>query len=111
VVREGFQSVEWNESEEEIEDRCLRLGESILRPMRESILQVQEGERIRDDVRIRVKDESTIYRFRMYLERLGLDVIFSPPERIGDEYVVNIRKMNKSTTDKTLGIIEGQLWS
>jgi putative ATP-dependent DNA ligase len=111
VVREGFQSVEWNESEEEIEDRCLRLGESILRPMRESILRVQEGERIRDDVRIRVKDESTIDRFRMYLERLGLDVIFSPPERIGDEYVVNIRKMNKSTTDKTLGIIEGQLWS
>jgi len=41
VVREGFQSVEWNESEEEIKDRCLRLGESILRPMRESILRVQ----------------------------------------------------------------------
>jgi putative ATP-dependent DNA ligase len=47
----------------------------------------------------------------MYLERLGLDVIFGSPEPIGDEYVVKIRKVNKSTTDKTLGIIEGQLWS
>lgn len=111
VVREGFQSVEWNESEDEIRERCLRLGESILRPMRESILHVQGGERLWEDVRIRVTDESTIDMFRMYLERLGLDVIFGTPERVGDEYVVNIRKMNKSTTDKTLGIIEGQLWS
>ncbi|WP_292464905.1 RNA ligase [Methanolobus sp.] len=111
VVREGFQSVEWNDSKKDLERRCLMLGESILMPMRESIMHVQEGERLWEDVQIRVREVSTIGKFRMYLERLGLDVIFGSPEPIGDEYVVKIRKMNKSTTDKTLGIIEGQLWS
>jgi len=74
-------------------------------------MHVQEDERLWEDVQLRVREESTIGKFRMYLERLGLDVIFGSPEPIGNEYVVKIRKMNKSTTDKTLGIIEGQLWS
>ncbi|WP_406656049.1 RNA ligase [Methanolobus sp. ZRKC2] len=111
VVREGFQSFEWNESEEELKKRCLRLGESILRPMIQSIREVQRNERISDEVRIRVRDRDTIYKFKSYLERLGVDVIFSSPERIGDDYLVRISKINRSTTDKTKGIMEGQLWS
>ncbi|MBN2110132.1 MAG: RNA ligase [Methanosarcinaceae archaeon] len=112
IVREGFQSVEWNENEEELRERCLRLGESILRPMIRSIREVQMDELISDDVRIRVRDRGTIERFRSYLERLGIDVVFGPPERIEDEYLVRISKINKSTTDKTKSIIiEGQLWS
>ncbi len=111
VVREGFQSFEWNESEEELKQRCLRLGESILRPMIRSIREVENNKRISEDVRIRVKDRDTIDRFRSYLERLGVDVVFSDPERIGDEYLVRINKVNQSTTDKTKSILEGQLWS
>jgi len=111
VVREGFQSAEWNESEEELMERCLRLGESILRPMRKSIEEVQDGARIADDSRIRVKDKKVIDEFKSYLERLGLDVVFSPAIKVGDEYIVDIKKINNSTSDKTLGIIKGQLWS
>ncbi|WP_406660290.1 RNA ligase [Methanolobus sp. ZRKC3] len=111
VIREGFQSVEWNETEEEFMARCLRLGESILRPMGRSVRQVQDGERIADDSRIRVKDEKTIDAFKSYLQRLGLDVVFSPVRKIGDEYLVDIKKINDSTSDKTLGIVQGQLWS
>lgn len=111
VIREGFQSVEWNETDEELRERCLRLGESILRPMAESIKQTQSGDRIADESRIRVKDKKVISKFKFYLERLGLDVVFSPVRKIGDEYIVDIRKINNSTSDKTLGIINGQLWS
>jgi putative ATP-dependent DNA ligase len=111
VMREGFQSVEWNDTEDELRARCLRLGESILHPMADSIKQVQNGQRISDDARIRVKDEKIINEFKSYLERLGLDVVFSPAQKIDDEYVVDIKKINNSTSDKTLGIVQGQLWS
>ncbi len=111
VIREGFQSAEWNETEEELMERCLRLGESILRPMRESIKEVQQGTRVADESRIRVKDKKTISEFKFYLERLGLDIVFSPARKVGDDYIVDIKKINNSTSDKTLGIIRGQLWS
>ncbi|WP_094227573.1 RNA ligase [Methanolobus psychrotolerans] len=111
VVREGFQSYEWAESEDEFQKRCQRLGESILRPMKETIKTVQNGERISDSFQIRVRDKKVIYKFKSYLERLGLYVMFEMPERQGNEYVIKIRKINKSTNDKTLAMLEGQLWS
>ena len=111
IVREGFQSVEWNESEEEFKKRCLQLGESILRPMKESIIKVRDGERVAEEFTIRVKDKATISRFEEYMRRLGMDIIFSEPKIVGNEYLVRITKVNKSTSDKTLAMWEGQLWS
>nr|WP_321496933.1 RNA ligase [uncultured Methanolobus sp.] len=111
VIREGFQSHEWNESEEDFRERCLRLGESILRPMKSTIEQVESGERISDDFRIRVKDREAIFKFRDYLDRFGLYIALGEIERVGDEYVVEVRKVNKSTNDKTVAMLEGQLWS
>jgi putative ATP-dependent DNA ligase len=111
VIREGFQSYEWNESEEEFRERCLRLGESILRPMKKTIEQVDSGERIAEEFRIRVNDKETIFKFRDYLNRFGLYIDLVEIERKGDKYVAEIRKVNKSTNDKTLAMLEGQLWS
>ena len=111
IVREGFQSVEWNESEEEFKKRCMQLGESILKPMKESIIKVRDGERVAEEFTIRVKDKATISRFEEYMRRLGMDIIFSEPKIVGNEYLVHITKVNKSTSDKTLAMWEGQLWS
>ncbi|WP_342303703.1 RNA ligase [Methanolobus sp. ZRKC5] len=111
VVREGFQSYEWKENEEDFQKRCLRLGESLLNPMKKTIAQVQAGQRISDDFKIRVGDKETIHKFRSYLQRFGLYVAFEIQEKKGDEYIINIRKVNKSTNDKTLAMLEGQLWS
>ncbi|WP_370573324.1 RNA ligase [Methanomethylovorans sp.] len=111
IVREGFQSVEWNESEEEFKKRCLQLGESILRPMKESIIKVRDGDRVAEEFTIRVKDRATISRFEEYMRRLGMDIMFSEPKIVGNEYLVHITKVNKSTSDKTLAMWEGQLWS
>ncbi len=110
VVREGFQSVEWDENKSELQKRCLQLGESILRPMIESIKQVSDGTRIADDVQIRVKDLGTISTYQDYLRRLGVDAVFSEPEIVGDEYLVKIKKLNQSTNDKTESMCKGELW-
>ena len=110
IVREGFQTVEWKENEEEFKKRCMRLGESILSPLRESIRGVKDGQRLYEEAKIRVRDLKTVKDFEDYLKRLGVDVIFEEPEAIEEEYLIKIKKINKSTSDKTLAILQGELW-
>ena len=110
IVREGFQTVEWNESESEFEKRCMQLGKSILNPLRESIKNVKEGHRLYEEARIRVRNLKTVADFQEYLNRLGVDAIFEEPQFVGGEYLITIKKLNKSTTDKTQAIWQGELW-
>jgi putative ATP-dependent DNA ligase len=110
IVREGFQTVEWNENETEFEKRCMQLGKSILDPLRESIRDVKEGQRLYEEARIRVRDLKTVADFQEYLNRLGIDAVFEEPQVVGGEYLINIKKLNKSTTDKTQAIWHGDLW-
>lgn len=110
IVREGFQTVEWDESEAEFEKRCKQLGKSILSPLRESIKSVAEGHRLYDEARIRVRDLQVVTDFQEYLNRLGIDTIFEEPHFVGGEYLITIKKLNKSTTDKTQAIWQGELW-
>ena len=110
IVREGFQTVEWDENEAEFKKRCTQLGESILGPLKESIRNVKDGERLYEEVRIRVRDPKTATEFENYLKRLGVDAIFEAPQPTGNEYLINIKKVNKSTNDKTQAVWEGELW-
>ncbi|PWB50703.1 MAG: RNA ligase [Candidatus Methanoperedenaceae archaeon] len=111
VCREAFQSVEWDENEESITKRCRELGESILLPMISTIKKKKAGERIAENVQLRVKNLKTIAEFEDYLRLLGVDAVFGHPEKIGDEYLVRIRKIHQSTNDKTETILGGQMWS
>jgi putative ATP-dependent DNA ligase len=110
IVREGFQTVEWKENEEEFKKRCMQLGESILSPLRESIIGVKDGQRLYEEAKIRVRDLKTVKDFEDYLKRLGVDVIFEEPQAVEEEYLIKIKKMNKSTNDKTQAILQGDLW-
>lgn len=110
IVREGFQTVEWNENEIEFEKRCMQLGESILGPLRKSIRSVKEGQRLYEEARIRVRDLKTAADFEEYLKRLGVDAIFEEPQSVGEEYLIIIKKINKSTNDKTQAIWQGEPW-
>ncbi len=111
VCREAFQSVEWDENEESVRRRCRELGESLLLPMIFTIKKKKAGERIAENVQIRVKNPGTIAEFEDYLRLLGIDAVFEPPEKTGDEYLVRIRKIHQSTNDKTETILGGQMWS
>ncbi|HLB69954.1 MAG TPA: RNA ligase [Candidatus Methanoperedens sp.] len=111
VCREAFQSMEWDEDEESRRKRCLRLGESILLPMIETIKKKKNGERIAEKVQIRVKNLKTALDFETHLRVLGVDAVFEEPEQIGDEYLIRIRKIYHSTNDKTESILRGEMWS
>ena len=110
IVREGFQTVEWNEEETEFKKRCMQLGESILSPLRRSVRNVKNGQRLYEEVRIRVRDLKAASDFEDYLKRLGVDALFEEPQPVDDEYRITIRKLNKSTNDKTQAIWEGEPW-
>ncbi len=111
VCREAFQSVEWDESEESRRKRCQRLGESILLPMIDTVRKKKDGGRITETVRVRVKNLKTAKDFEEHLRLLGVDAVFEKPEKIGNEYLIKIKKIYRSTNDKTESILRGELWS
>jgi putative ATP-dependent DNA ligase len=111
VCREAFQSVEWSEDEKSLRRRCIQLGESLLLPMIKTINKKKDGERIAENVQIRVKSLETVKEFEEYLKLVGVDAVFEEAEQIGNEYLVRIRKMHQSTNDRTEAILGGQLWS
>jgi len=110
IVREGFQAAEWDESEEELRERCLRLGESILKPMVNTIRRRKKGEQIGDDVRILVKHLETAREFEEHLNRMGIDAVFEEPEKVDGGHLVRIRRIYQSTNDKTMSVLSGELW-
>lgn len=110
TVREGFQSVEWRESEEQRRKRAHALGESILLPLVDTIERKQRGEPIVQRVQIRVKSLQTARDFEYHLRRSGIRAIFDPPLPEDDGYVVGITKLVMSTNDKTQALLEGEMW-
>jgi len=110
AVREGFQSAEWNESEDERRKRALRLGESILLPLVSTVERKMEGEQIVQKVQIRVKKLQTAREFEYHLRRSGIRAIFDQPEPDDDGYLIRITKLVMSTNDKTQALIEGDTW-
>lgn len=110
VVREGFQAVEWNDSEKEFRERCLRLGESILASMGETIRERMAQDTIVQRVQIKVKRLQTAWDLERHLRYMGIRVVFGQPEPLDDGYLVRIEKLAMSTNDKTKSMIEGDLW-
>lgn len=110
AVREGFQSVEWAESEEEMQKRAQQIGESILMPLVETIKRKQAGESIVQRVRIRVKSLQTARDFEYHLRRSGIRALFDPPMPDDDGYLIGITKLVMSTNDKTQALLDGEMW-
>lgn len=110
VVREGFQSAEFDTGPEQVRARATRLGESILLSMRDTIIKKMNGEQIVQEVTIRVKRIQTARDFEYHLRRSGMKAIFDMPEPSEDGYIVRITRPVMSTNDKTGAMVEGKLW-
>jgi len=110
VVREGFQAAEWGDSENEFRERCLRLGQSLLGPMRETVEAKMNNVPIVQKVQIKVEDLQTARDFEEHLRRMGMRATFDWPEPCEDGYLVGITRVAMSTNDKTRSVIEGHLW-
>lgn len=105
IIREGFQAVEWEESEEELERRALRLGKAILYPMVESIKLVKAGEVLTEDFRIRLESEEEIEEVKAFLRRQGISFIVEEGE---EEGLFIIKRLRNSTTDKIKAVLRGR---
>ncbi len=110
AVREGFQTVEWDDSPEERKARALRLGESILLPLADTVQKKLKGEQIVQQVQIRVESLQTARDFEYHLRRSGMKAIFDQPEPEDDGYIVRITRLIMSTNDKTQALIDGETW-
>lgn len=106
VIREGFQSYEMDESEYEMKDRALRLGESILYPMIDTIKHVADHEVAAEDLVMDAKSPQEVDEFLRHLRDLGVIAVALKYE---DGKAV-IRRVHQSTTDKINNYLEGGLY-
>ncbi len=110
IVREGFQSFEFAESEEEFRERCLRLGMSILKPMVESIRVVSDGEWVSEKIRLRFQSIEVMELFLKHLRKMGVDFRVKEIKKDSGGAVLHFERIMRSTTDKIRTHLEGQPW-
>ncbi len=106
VIREGFQAFEFSESDDKLQERAHRLGESILYPMVKIIKYVSEGNVAGEDMVIDVEDYSEAQEFIQHLRDLGISATITKFED-GKAY---IRRIHHSTTDKITNYLRGGLY-
>jgi putative ATP-dependent DNA ligase len=108
VVREGFQTVEFDEGEATRRERAHALGEAILLPMADAIERVRAGESIGETHTIR-GDGEAIERLLDLWTDLGLTLETLADRREDGERVVEVRKVAVSSRDTIDAYLEGSL--
>ncbi|NYB51854.1 MAG: RNA ligase [Methanobacteriaceae archaeon] len=106
IIREGFQAYEMEESSQQLRDRAMRLGESILYPMLETIEHVKSGEVAAEDLVIEVDSEEEAEEFIRHLRDLK---VMATLAEVKDGKAV-IRRIHQSTTDKMNNYLKGGLY-
>lgn len=98
VLREAFQTVEFDDAEQRRE-RARALGESILLPMVESIEAVRDGEPVGERHTVRA-DPDTVEALLDHQRAFGLTVDVEDDRREGDDRIVEFLKVAESTADQ-----------
>ena len=109
IVREAFQSFEFQETEREFDERCLRLGKAILESMRRSIEHCSKGGTIYEETTLSFSSNDVFELFLKHLRLLGVDFRVEVLEE-GDGVRAKFKRVMRSTTDKIRGILEGRAW-
>ncbi|MFH1786043.1 MAG: RNA ligase [archaeon] len=102
LIREGFQSYEFDRTQSERDARALRIGKAVLEPMLESINNVASGKRLTEDTTVEA-DPDVLAEFAEHLEHLGID---SEKEISGNR--LTIRKRFISTQDRIKNFLNGE---
>jgi putative ATP-dependent DNA ligase len=106
IIREGFQAHEMGESPDDLRVRALRIGESVLYPMLETIKHVKNGEVASEDLVIEVDNAEEAEEFIRHLRDLK---VMAKLVEIKDGKAV-IRRIHQSTTDKVNNYLNGGLY-
>ncbi len=86
ISRVAFYIAEKKLRGEEFEGHAKALGEALLKPLVESILEVSQGHNVEETFTIRVKNISTAYRMVSHFERLGLKIHIEDIEDLKNGY-------------------------
>ena len=108
TIREAFQSVEWDEPDDEARERAHDLGEAILLSMRETVARIDDGERVGERHTVRASSE-TIDVLLEHLRGQGLQIEVEDDRREDGDRVVTFCKRTQSTNDKTKNYLEGHI--
>ena len=114
IVREGFMSYEFNESEEERKQRAKDLGEAILFPMVETISRVAKGERVSEDFELIFDSKRDFEEFLDFMRKMKMIITIKDVKKIdtdeGTKIKALIGKIYNKTNDKIIAYLNGTLW-
>lgn len=111
LIREGYQSYEFNEGKEELERRAVSIGKSIVYPMVESIREVSRGKLITEDFELYFESEEDTEEFFKYLREVHISYVVKEREVLKNGICrVVIGKVYPSTKDKIKSYLDGSLW-
>ena len=106
IIREGFQAHEAGETGEKLRERALRMGESALYPMLQTISKVEQGELAAEDLLIEVDNLEEAEEFIRHLRDLK---VMATLVEVKDGKAV-IRRIHQSTNDRINNYLDGGLY-
>jgi putative ATP-dependent DNA ligase len=107
IMREAFQSVEFDESEAEARERARALGEAILLPAIDAIREVEEDGETGEEHTVRGPPDAIDALFD-HLDRMNLRTTVRRDETTDGERVVTFLKHSATTTDSVKSYLAGQ---
>lgn len=106
LIREGFQAVEFEERGNELDRRAEQLGKAILKPMVETIRQVQSGETVGERHTVRGHPD-TIESLLEHFDRQNVTVSVEADRTVDGDRVVEFVKVSDSTRDSIQHFLDG----
>jgi len=108
LIREGFQTVEFDENEARRRERAHSLGASLLEPMANSIERIDGGERIGERHTVRAEPR-VVDRLLEHFRDQGLTVDIEADRRVDGERVLTFTKRIQRTNDKVESYLNGTI--
>ena len=108
LIREGFQSVEFEEGESRRRKRAHGVGESLLLPMVESIERIEAGERIGEQHTVRAEPR-VVDRLLEHFRDQGLTIDIEVDRRVEGQRVLTFTKRIQRTNDKVKAYLDGTI--
>jgi putative ATP-dependent DNA ligase len=108
LIREGFQSVEFEESTDRRRERAHSLGESLLLPMVDSIERIERGERIGEQHTVRAEPR-VVDALLAHFREQSLTIEIEVDRRIEGERVLTFAKRIQRTNDKVQAYLDGTI--
>ena len=108
LIREGFQTVEFGDSDDRRRRRAHSLGESLLLPMADSIERIQDGERIGEEHTVRAEPR-VIDALLEHFRDQGLTIEIETDRRLKGQRLLSFTKRIQRTNDKTQAYLDGTI--